>query len=634
MCGICGIAYKDVDRPVEPSKLVRMRAAIAHRGPDGTGEHCAMGVGFAHARLSIIDVAGGSQPLSNEDGTVWVTFNGEIYNFGELRARLIRLGHRFSTRSDTEVLVHAYEEYGPEVATQLNGMFAFAIHDIPRRRVLLVRDHLGVKPLFYRVDDQALYFGSEIKAILAVLDAPPALRRESLQEYLIFRYLAGSRTMFEGIHRLPAGHLAVWESGELRIRQYWTPAAEPPGKPMKLDDAVAQLDEHLTRAVGLQMMSEVPLGAFCSGGMDSGLVTGYAARSGPYQLHTFSVGFDDPAWDETSLAQDTARRFDTAHHTVVAKVGEFEALLDDLVRFNDEPLSHPNSVPLYILSKFARERVTVVLTGEGSDELFGGYPRYHVARLRAALDPLSEPICRLLARPLRASADHRLGRVADALSRPLEDAFLFNSAYANPEVVSALSGLPVDAAVEERRELLRRAVVPGDPLATISRYELATYLGCALERMDRMSMACGLEARVPFLDVALVEWGLRLSSHLKQSALQTKRTVRRLAGRSLSRAITRGRKSGFGVPLADWFRSPSFASRVARLQELNHPLSAFFDARVLGAAVDQHLARSADHGELLWQLLNVHLWHDQHFGGATRERTADSLGRTARQGVA
>jgi len=612
MCGICGIGLADPSRPLEPERLTRMRAAIGHRGPDGVGEHAEGGVALGHCRLAIIDVQGGQQPLSNEDHSLWVVLNGEIYNYRELTARLTRLGHTFRTRSDTEVVVHAYEEYGLDFVSHLNGMFALALHDMTRRRLILARDHLGIKPLFYSVSGEALFFASEIKGVLAGTGQAPRIRTAGLQEYLIFRYVAGAISFFEDVARVPPGHLALWEHGRLQLRRYWAPPApDPRPRAAGLAEAADELDGRLAQAVGSQLMSDVPLGTFCSGGVDSGLVTAYAARATARPLSTFSVGFAEPGWDETALARDTASRLGCDHHVIVADAEAFTTLIPTLIRYHDEPLSHPNSVPLFLLSRFARDLVTVVLTGEGADELFGGYPRYHMARLRGASDGLPPWARQLMAR-LSGGLGRRGRKLAGALPLTLEDSVLFNSAYVHPDIVARVTGRPIDDALAERRTLLRDSVVPDDAVASLSRYELATYLGCALERMDRMSMASGLEARVPFLDVPLVEWSVRLTSAHKMGGVETKRVVKRVAARYLSRRVIRGPKSGFGLPLARWFRTPALSGLLARLRDRDHPAAVHFVSRHMDDVIGEHLRGTHDHSELLWLLSNVYLWYEVH----------------------
>jgi asparagine synthase (glutamine-hydrolysing) len=609
MCGFCGFAYSDTLRPVEVERLRAMHSVIAHRGPDGMGEHMAGAVALGHRRLSIIDVEGGRQPLSNEDGTVWIVFNGEIYNFGDLTDRLRRLGHCFRTRSDTEAIVHAYEEYGLDFVRHLNGMFSLAIHDRRRGRVVLARDHFGIKPLFYSVSTEGLFFGSEIKAVLRGSARKASPNATALQEYLIFRYSAGSRTFFDGVSRLPAAHFAVWERGVLSIQRYWSPP-RPRTEPITEAEVQSQFAEKFDTAVASQLISEVPLGSFCSGGIDSGLVTAHAVQHSAERFQTFSVGFEEAEWDESSLASDTAQRYGTDHHSVIMRAADLLRIVPKLLWYNDEPLSHPNSVPLYLLSELARQHVTVVLTGEGADELFCGYPRYRIASLRAALANVPTAARRLVAGFARASGDRRAALVGRLLPLSSELSVVMNSAYVEPSLVARLTSHDTEDALSERLALAQRSWVTGDPLATISAYEMQTYLQCALERMDRMSMAHGLEGRVPFLDVSLAEWGQGVPSNFKVHGRTGKALVKRHARNRLSARVINGRKSGFGLPLDDWFRNPSSTHLLATLRDPQHPATAVLDAAVVGSLVNEHLLGQTSHGEVLWLLTNVFLWYE------------------------
>lgn len=609
MCGICGVAHADPSRSIDPGVLETMCELVAHRGPDAAGTRSWPGVGFGHRRLSIIDLEGGAQPLSNEDGTVWVTYNGELYNFPELMDLLTAKGHTFRTRCDTEVLVHAYEEFGPAFVERLNGMFAFALYDDRAGRVLLARDHFGIKPLFYAIEDGRLAFGSTVRSVLAGIERPPEIRPESLQEYLIFRYVASPYSFDRRVRRLPPAHLAIWEGGKLSVRRYWDlprPADGPdPDDPGALSE---RLEERLRLAVRRQLISDVPVGAFCSGGLDSGLVTAFAAPDQPDSMETFSVGFEEAGWDETALARETAERFGTRHHVIRWGVDDLVRTLERAARFGDEPLSHPNSVPLYVLSELARGHVKVVLTGEGSDELFCGYPRYHIVGVRHGLRHVPSSGLRALGRFLGRLPGRRLGKLADQLPQSIDDAILFNSAYVGPRTVESLTGRPVAGALEARRSIIDECRVPGDPLATLSRYELSTYLGCALDRMDRMSMAHGLEGRVPFLDVPLVEWGGRLPMSARLSLGRPKRLVRSLAERTLGPNVARAGKSGFGLPLADWFRRDALSPLLDRLADPSHVLFSYLGHDLVQRCVREHGEARADHGELLWLLVSLALW--------------------------
>jgi asparagine synthase (glutamine-hydrolysing) len=614
MCGICGLAYADPTREVPQDRLRRMRLAIAHRGPDGHGEHREAGVGLAHARLSIIDVAGGAQPLSNEDSSVWVTFNGEIYNYQGLMDRLQQNGHRFHTRSDTEVLVHLYEELGPDLVTELNGMFAFAIHDTARKRVILARDHFGIKPLFYAIHDGTLIFGSEVKAVLSGMGVRGETTTEAAHEYLLFRCVAGDRSFFRGVRRLPPGSVAIWEDGKLTIRAYWTPPVHHPDNRFNsLDEAATELETYLDRSVQSQLMSEVPLGTFCSGGVDSGLTTVYAARASSKKLHTFSVGFNDPRWDESALALDTATRVGSEHHVLQADAQHYHDALPRLIWNHDEPLGHPNSVLIALLSAYARERVTVVLTGEGSDEVFGGYPRHHIVRLNGLTSGWPGWMRQGAAWMLRTFGGRRARMLGNHLPLPFTQAVVLNTAFVAPDLVERLTGSAPRDAIAARLKEAESLVVPGNPAASVSRYDQRTYLPCLLDRMDRMTMATGLEGRVPFLDIPLAEWSARLPANYRLGWKSNKRVVKKLAERYLTRGITHGPKSGFGVPVGDWLKTPGWSDYVDRLRDPKHPATAVVDPREVGTVLDAHFAGQAGYSDALWLLLNLYLWHEVTF---------------------
>ncbi|MFN0178722.1 MAG: asparagine synthase (glutamine-hydrolyzing) [Gemmatimonadales bacterium] len=611
MCGFAGLAYRDQTRDCADAAVVAMTERLAHRGPDGTGTLTLGPVGLGHRRLSVIDISGGRQPLSNEDQTVWVVYNGEIYNFVELKMALVKAGHRFATACDTEVLVHAYEEWGDDFVVRLSGMFAFALFDARRKRLLLVRDHLGVKPVFYESNDEGLFFGSEIKAVIAGSGSSPTLDSAVVPEYLMFRYAAWDRSLYQGIKRLPPGHLAVWENGRLAIREFWSPRSVVPSSSGSLDDAVDELEHLLTDSVRAQLMSDVPLGVFCSGGIDSGLITRLTANVVPSKVHSFSVSFEDPSWDESRLARQTADRAGTVHHTVGCTDHQVRDLLPRMLWHHDEPLSHPNSIPLAVLSRFARERVTVVLTGEGPDEYLSGYPRHQVAGFHAQLDRvLPQWAVRMFGMALGWLPTRRARLAGDLLRRPLLEGLVLNSRYVKPELARSLVGDGAMDSIAERVALAGRMAVEGDGISSINRYEMVTYLQCALDRMDRMSMASGLEARVPFLDLRLVEWGLRLPSRFKVSGRKNKIVLKALAERWLSPEVATARKSGFGLPLDSWFRAPTFSSLLEPLTRADHPANPLFARPVLERVLTEHRTGVANHGELLWLLVNVFNWYE------------------------
>lgn len=609
MCGFCGIALTNPRQPINRDRLVAMRDTLTHRGPDDADVWCHDNIGFGHRRLSIIDVAGGHQPLSNEDGTVWVAFNGEIYNFVSLMDELKAAGHRFRTRSDTEVLVHAYEEWGDAFVARLNGMFAFSIYDTKRRRLLLARDHFGIKPLMYAQTAEGLFWGSEIKAVLSGAALRAQTSASSVSEYLVFRYTAGERTFFEGVDRLPPAHTAVWENGQLRMSRYWSPP-RPVSSSQPMEDVVNDLASGLSTATQSQLVSDVPLGAFCSGGLDSGLITGFATQGRREPTHTFSVGFANKEWDESGLARANAERFGTQHHVITLEPDDFIKTIRTAIWHHDEPLSHPNTIPFVSLSHLARQQVKVVLTGEGADELFGGYPRYHIARLNYAAQGWGKLARRGVAGALGMLPDRRAHRAAELLPMSYEDSLIFNSAYSDPSVVLDLTSTPLP--LDERRSILAESMVTGDPLASLSRYELRTYLSCLLDRMDRATMAASLEARVPFLDIPFAEWALSLDSSYKLRGRGNKVPIRALARRMLAPEVATARKSGFGLPIGDWLRTGA-SSLVDKLCDPAHPAAVHFRPKALAGVVDDFRAGTAN-SDLVWLLVNVYLWHEIHVG--------------------
>lgn len=607
---ICGYAFRDSSRPADVALLRRMRAVLGFGGPADAREYVAVGAGLGRGRPTEVAPPKGTGRTGCGDDKIRLVLDGAIYNRRELLADLSRAGHRFRTDSDEELVARLYDAFGAEFPAHLEGAFAIALHDLRRKRILLARDQLGAKPIFYEETADGIFFGSAIAAVLAGTGRGATTSPSAVQEYLVFRYVAGERTFFEGARRLPPGHVGIWEEGGLTLMPYWRLPEEASTEEISLDEAAATLDGLLSRAMRSQVASSGRLGAFCSGGVDSGLITAYAVAASSPRIPSFSVGFDDAAWDETELARDTAERFGTDHRVLMAEPSEFASVLPGLVEAYEEPISHPNAVLIYLLARLAREQVGTVVVGEGADELFCGYPRYQIARIRGLLDPLPAWGLGGVAALVRSGPGHRAARLADLLPMKLADSIVFNSAYLGPDLVARLTGSPVDDALSERRKLLDASMVAGDVVASISRYEIRTYLVGALDRAERMATAAGIEVRAPFLDRRIVEWAVKLPSGHKVRGRQTKRVVKRLAERVLSQRITRGRKSGFGVPLGAWFRDPAFAGLVDRLRDPGHPAASLFERRLIDRLVAEHQAGTADHGEALWLLVNVYLWHE------------------------
>jgi asparagine synthase (glutamine-hydrolysing) len=592
--------------------LSQMRDQMFHRGPDGEGIHLGQSIALAHRRLSIVDLEGGAQPMSNSSATVVVSYNGELYNYLTLRDGLIHRGHEFRTRSDTETLLHLYEELGVGCAEAMTGMFAFAVWDERRRRCLLVRDRLGIKPLYFWHRDGVLIFASEIKAILAHPWVTRSLDPGVLREYLAFRYVAGPRTFFRDIQRLLPGHRLIWEGGRVTVERYWNVTA--PGARVSDEESYDQLHTLIEECVSSHRMSDVPLGSFCSGGVDSGIVTALLARqAAPEPIHTFSVGFEEPEWDERDDARTVAHASGAIHHELVMDSRQFAKALRRANWHFDEPVSHPNSIPLLLLSDFARSYVTVVLTGEGSDEVFGGYPRYLIARLhermRGGPRMLRQSLGVLLSQlPLR-----RVRKLGSGLMLDESDLCVWNSAFVDINVVKKLC--PDDATGESldyRFDQVRHTRSRGfRGLELLMAYEIGTYLPSALDRMDKMSMAASLEARVPFVDHRLIEYGLSMHVQDRIRGTTTKYAIKKIAERYMSREVIYKPKSGFGLPLASWFRQDGpLRNLLERISE-SSAFDAYVDRSLCERLREEHISGTRDHSEVLWALLNLMLWGDE-----------------------
>jgi asparagine synthase (glutamine-hydrolysing) len=561
MCGIAGVISLG-GRPVHEEELHAMCDVMAHRGPDGEGFYMAPGVGLGMRRLSIIDLETGNQPIGNEDGTVWVVMNGEIYNFQSLRQELLALGHSFSSATDTEVIVHLYEELGARCVERLRGMFAFAVWDVRRRRVLVARDRVGIKPLYYAEVDGRLLFASELKAILQLPEVERRLDPDALASVFAFLTSPARHSVVAGVRKLEPGHLLVaGADGQVRVRPYWDVKFEPEhGR----DETyfVERLRELLHESVKLHLVSDVPLGAFLSGGLDSSSVVATMARVASGPVKTFAIGFQDPDFDERAHARRVAERFGTDHRELVVEPAALD-VIEDIVWHLDEPFGDPSAIPTYMVSKLAREDVTVVLSGDGGDELFAGYDKYRVEqreRRYGALPPLVRGALSLAGRLMPDGMRGRnfvrhfslrgWDRYIDALTlfRPDEERRLFR-----PEVIATLSRRD-----PWREEADRLARAGGDWLTALQYHDLKAYLPLdILTKVDRMSMAHSLEARVPLLDHKVVEFAATIPPELRlRDGGQTKHIFKRAMRGTLPDTIIDRPKHGFAVPLDRWFRGP------------------------------------------------------------------------------
>lgn len=617
MCGIAGIVDFS-GAPIDLEILAKMTRRLAHRGPDGerTKHESLPGrasVGFGHRRLAVIDLETGAQPLSNEDGTVFVVFNGEIYNFRELRARLKGLGHRFTTRSDTEVLVHGYESFGAEIVERLDGMFAFALWDRARERLLMARDPAGKKPLFYTRRGSCLYFGSEPKALDPAIRLRPDLG--TIPEYLVLGSVAGARTAFEGVEALPPGHLAVLDGNGLTTRRYWDlPTAKSNPRRERFDeDALLRL---VREAVEKRLVADVPIGALLSGGIDSSLVV-KAMADVAGEVHTFTVGLEDEAFDESAHAREVARVFGTVHHELHVRAhveGVFERIIDTF----DEPFADSSALPTFLVSEFARKHVTVVLTGDGGDELLAGYPRLSlVARLERVPRSVSS-LAAKIARAFGPSPHHgrrraKLLRLSERSALPLPERLLsLISVFREDQLellVRSLSDAHPGARVFDEVSGRARS---GGALDRVLFLNFHTYLpDDLLEKVDRASMAVGLETRAPLLDKALIEHAFALPDDAKVDGSLRKVGLRRILARlapELPPVIMQRPKQGFGLPLGRWFRAElEPVARAACLGE-SGPLHKILSSNELARIFNAHQDQRKDWGHGLWALLVLDRW--------------------------
>jgi asparagine synthase (glutamine-hydrolysing) len=618
MCGICGIASEH-DITISEATVERMVASLAHRGPDSAGAVLLERAALAMARLAIIDRAGGEQPMASDDERLWLVFNGEVYNFGSLREELELLGHAFHTRSDTEVILRAYEQWGDAAVTRLKGMFAFALFDRRARRLLLARDRLGKKPLFYWRGPSELVFGSEIKAILQHPAVPREVNRAALPLFLAYGYIPDPETIFAGIHELPPGHTLVFTRGDMLIRPYWQAANLPaPDLPADQRMVIPLVREALEAAVRVRLVADVPLGAFLSGGLDSTAVVAMMANISDQPVKTFAIGFEgEPSFNELEHARLAANTFGTDHREFVVRPDAAE-LLPQLVWHYDQPFADSSAIPTFLVSKLAREHVTVALTGDGGDELFAGYDRFAAMRVSGVYRRLPAPLRSAVlaaARSMPESTSYRgparrIRRFAESAALPFEEAYLDLVALMPDHAAHELlaEATTRTASAHTRAEFAR---VPHlDALGKLLHVNLRTYLaGDLLVKLDRASMAASLEARSPLLDEDLLALAARIPSGLKLHGLTTKQILKRAMVGIVPQAIVDRRKHGFGVPLGRWFRGPLAPLLDELLLGERALRRGFLRPDPVRRLVEEHRHGRRDHGHRLWSLLTFETWH-------------------------
>jgi asparagine synthase (glutamine-hydrolysing) len=628
MCGINGIALSSRSHArLDVRAVERMRDVITHRGPDDAGLYIDGNVGLGHRRLSIVDVAAGHQPMTNEDETLFITYNGEIYNHADFREELEARGHVYRTHCDTETILHLYEEKGADALQELRGMFAFAIWDRKRRELFIARDRLGVKPLYYaHTPDGSLYFASEIKALLAAKSVVPELNFAALPDYLANHATSGEETLFRGIKRLLPGHWLLWRDGRIRIEKYWdvqfSPKADEEARRSDAD-YIAEWSEMFRTSVRLRLMADVPLGMFLSGGIDSSAIAAVMSKMVDSPIKTFSVAFKEREANELEYARLVARAFKTEHHEIIVRPEDFFKALPQLVWHEDEPLAHPSSVALYFVSELASKHVKVVLTGEGSDEMLAGYDRYRKTIYNLSLGARYHNIApEALRRAVRGMVERlpRGSKVRQKLSRT----FL----TLEPDIESIyFDNFAVFPRAMQTRLLTREAleaVGSPDPYMGVTRYlektdaetlldrllyaDTKTYLHELLMKQDQMSMAASIESRVPFLDHKLVEYTARLPERMKLRGWTTKYILREAMKDVLPQEILRRRKMGFPVPIGAWFRGQY--RHVIDEYVLSERATArgLFDPTFVRNLVERHQSGTENHSERLWSLVNFEMW--------------------------
>jgi asparagine synthase (glutamine-hydrolysing) len=630
MCGIAGKIYYQQDRAVEPETLAAMCQRLVHRGPDDDGFYLNGHVGLGMRRLSIIDLDTGKQPIHNEDQTVWTVYNGEIYNFPDLRRHLEARGHSFYTHTDTEVIVHLYEEHGLDFVRHLNGMFAIALWDEKRRRLVLARDRLGIKPLFYAQLSDRFLFGSEMKALLAD-GLRPTIDLQALSHYLSLLYIPAPYTIYQEIRKLEAGHLLLYQDRQMTRSQYWDLSPVPllAVDPRPLADVQAELRDLLTDAVRCRLLSDVPLGAFLSGGLDSSTVVALMRRAHNGPIRTFSIGFNDPSYDELPYARLIAQRFET-DHTELTVTPEVAELVPKLVYAFDEPFADSSAIPTYYLSQLTRQHVTVALGGDGGDEVFAGYLTYQADRLARLYDRLPGFLTRGLLPALvqrlpvsdgKVSLDFKARRFVNyALLEPGHRHYAWKAffdddlkrAILSDDILASLDG-SLDTYPVFRKYY--EAVPHHDLLNRFLYVDTKVYLADdILVKVDRMSMAHALEVRVPFLDYRVVEFMFRLPGWLKMPGLQLKHFLKATMGGVLPRKTLKKRKGGFNVPLPMWLKHELRPLVQDALAPARIKAQGLFNDASVSRLVSDHLAGRADYSRNIWALLMFNLWHDRYEG--------------------
>jgi asparagine synthase (glutamine-hydrolysing) len=629
MCGIAGIVDGRPGAGMEEATIRRMCDRIVHRGPDDEGIFVKGGTGLGMRRLSIIDLAGGHQPLFNEDRSAWIVFNGEIYNFPELRPELEKRGHKFRTHSDTEVIIHLYEEMGAECVQKLRGMFAFAIYDERRQKLLLARDRLGKKPLHYALSNGRLLFGSEIKSILeAAPELAASVNSEALLQYLYFGYIPDPLTAFTAIQKLPPGHVLEFEKGEIRVRQYWDLPQYATHVPRSEHECLEELEHRLAEAVRIRLISDVPLGALLSGGTDSSTVVALMARASSAPVKTFAIGFQQADFNEAHYAKLVAERFGTEHHELILEPNVVETV-ETLTRSLEEPFGDSSMLPTYYVSCMARQHVTVALSGDGGDELFAGYGRHRIQSQRQIFERVPAWARRWYREKLypRLPNSMRGRKFSYNVSLPWRERYVDGISFV-PAFEREMPLLSDDfrATLWEKGDPQQLMfdyfdhAPANDPVSQMLYVDTKTYLVAdILTKVDRMSMATSLEVRVPILDHVFVEWVTGLPPAWKLRGSKQKYILKKLAERvGVPKEALYRRKQGFALPLAAWFRNELKEMTMTVLLEPRTLQRGYFKPQAVRQLLDEHFRGRRDQSARIWRLLMLELWHRNFLEAGSR----------------
>jgi asparagine synthase (glutamine-hydrolysing) len=621
MCGICGFVSFEPEHNTDKLILQKMNGTLRHRGPDDEGYYQDSRASLAMRRLSIIDLRTGQQPISNEAGDIWVVYNGEIYNFQTLRTQLEKSGHIFKTKSDTEIVVHAYEEYGDDCLKHFNGMFALALWDARKSRLLLARDHMGIKPLYYWAGQDQLVFGSELKALIVHPDVPRRINPAAIDLFLSLEYIPSPLTIYENVFKLPPGHRLVLEGNKLDVSPFWDVPVQPLG--MDEGECAETLAGLMRDAVGMRMISDVPLGAFLSGGIDSSSVVGFMSQFSSQPVQTFSIGFQDASYNELPYAEAVARHFGTEHH-VELLAPDVSSLAEELVRHHDEPFADTSIFPTYLVSKLARQHVKVALSGDGGDELFGGYDTYRAEQLSRVYAKLPKVVRRdvmpafagmLPPQPAKKGAINKVKRMIEGASMDPALQHTRWMIFMNDRDKDSLYQAELKMVLDQgsTSAFFERHFQQAGSFDTLARQQyvdMKTYLADdILTKVDRMSMAVSLEARVPLLDHRIVEFALNLPPHMKLNRSRTKIIMRRAVKRLVPDLVIEKPKEGFSIPMKHWLGNSLKSMMLDLLSNDTVRRRGYFNPQVVSAWIQEHLDGRVNHSHRLWALMVLELWH-------------------------